>query len=29
MIGATAYPLYLKKEFASLDTNAKSNENIK
>jgi N6-L-threonylcarbamoyladenine synthase len=24
MIGAAAYPLYLKKEFASLDTNAKS-----
>ena len=28
MIGAAAYPLYLKKEFASLDTNAKSNANI-
>ncbi len=28
MIGAAAYPLYLKKEFATLDTNAKSNENI-
>ncbi len=28
MIGAAAYPLYLKKEFAALDTNAKSNENI-
>ena len=24
MIGAAAYPLYLKKEFASLDTNATS-----
>ena len=29
MIGAAAYPLYLKGEFATLDTNAKSNENIK
>ena len=29
MIGAAAYPLYLKKEFATLDTNAKSNENIR
>lgn len=28
MIGAAAYPLYLKKEFSPLDTNAKSNENI-
>lgn len=28
MIGAAAYTLFLKKEFASLDTNAKSNENI-
>lgn len=28
MIGAAAYPLYLKKEFAALDINAKSNENI-
>lgn len=28
MIGAAAYPLYLKKEFASLDLNAKPNEDI-
>ena len=29
MIGAAAYPLFLKKEFSSFDTNAKSNEDIK
>ena len=28
MIGAAAYPLFLKKEFADLDLNGKSNENI-
>ena len=28
MIGAAAYPLYLKKEFADLDLNAESNANI-
>ena len=28
MIGAAAYPLYLKKEFVDLDINAKSNLNI-
>ena len=29
MIGAAAYPLYLKKEFASLDTNASSTASLK
>jgi hypothetical protein len=28
MIGAAAYPLYLKKNFASLDLNASSSANI-
>jgi hypothetical protein len=28
MIGAAAYPLYLKKDFADLDLNASSNSNI-
>ena len=28
MIGAAAYPLYLRKEFANLDLNASSNQEI-
>ena len=28
MIGAAAYPLYLKEDFADLDLNAKSTSNI-